>query len=259
VDRSQLLSVLEQVRSGAMSPSDAAGQLSDLPYAEVAHAVGSTLIDHHRELRTGVPELVFGAGKTPAQIAGALGELARRGGGAIATRVDPAKAEALRALVPELVVHEAARIVALGAPGTRPAAAPIAVVCAGTSDLPVAEEAALVAEFLGAPVIRISDVGVAGIHRLLARLDAIRDAAVVIAVAGMEAALPSVLGGLVDRPLIAVPTSVGYGVSLDGLVALAAMLASCALGITVVNIDNGVGAAVAAVRIARLAVGERAR
>ena len=254
-----MLSVLEQVRAGALSPAAAAGQLSDLPYAEVAHAVGSTIIDHHRELRTGVPELVFGAGKTAEQIAAALRELARRAGGAIATRVDPGKAEALRALIPEIVIHELARIAVLGEPRPRPAAAPIAVVCAGTSDLPVAEEAALIAEFLGARVIRVSDVGVAGIHRLLARLDAIREAAIVIAVAGMEAALPSVLGGLVDRPLIAVPTSVGYGVSLDGLVALAAMLASCALGITVVNIDNGVGAAVAAVRIARLAVGQDAR
>src|SRR6185369_16446079 len=126
--------------------------------AEVAHAVGSTMIDHHRELRTGMPELVFGAGKTPEQIAGALRELARRAGGAIATRVDPGKAEALRALVPEIVFHELARIVVLGAPGPRPPAAPIAVVCAGTSDLPVAEEAALIAEFLGARVIRISDV-----------------------------------------------------------------------------------------------------
>jgi len=253
VDRQQLLDVLDQVRAGALSPADAAGRLGDLPYAEVAHAVGTTLIDHHRELRTGVPEIVFGAGKTPEQIAGALRELARRAGGAIATRVEPAKAAALQALVPEIVFHELARIVTFGAPAARPAAAPIAVVCAGTSDLPVAEETALVAEFLGATVVRITDVGVAGLHRLLARLDAIRGAAVVVAVAGMEAALPSVLGGLIDRPLIAVPTSVGYGVSVDGLVALAAMLASCAVGITVVNIDNGVGAAVAAVRIARLA------
>ena len=253
MDRQQLLDVLDQVRLGALSPADAVDRLRDLPYAEVAHAVGSTMIDHHRELRTGVPEIVFGAGKTPEQIAGALRELARRAGGAIATRIDAARAEALRALVPELVVHELARIAVLGAPGPRPAAAPIAVVCAGTSDLPVAEEAALVAEFLGAPVVRVHDVGVAGLHRLLARLEAIRSAAIVIAVAGMEAALPSVLAGLIDRPLVAVPTSIGYGVSLDGLVALGAMLASCAPGITAVNIDNGVGAAVAAVRIARLA------
>jgi NCAIR mutase (PurE)-related protein len=254
VDRQQLLDVLDQVRAGVLSPAEAAGRLSDLPYAEVVHAVGSTLVDHHRELRTGVPEIVFGAGKTPEQIAAAMRELARRAGAAIATRIDPARAEALRTLVPEVVIHELARVAILGAPAARPAAAPIAVVCAGTSDLPVAEEAALVAEFLGAAVVRVSDVGVAGLHRLLARLDAIRDAAIVIAVAGMEAALPSVLGGLVDRPLVAVPTSVGYGVSIDGLVALGAMLASCALGITVVNIDNGVGAAVAAVRMARLAV-----
>jgi NCAIR mutase (PurE)-related protein len=255
VDRQQLLETLDRVRTGALSPADAAQALSDLPYAEVAHAVGTTMIDHHRELRTGVPEIVFAAGKTPEQIAGAMTELARRAGGALATRVDAAKAAALRSLVPGVAIHELARVAVLGAPAARPAAAPIAVVCAGTSDLPVAEEAALVAEFLGAPVIRVSDVGVAGLHRLLARLDAIREATVVIAVAGMEAALPSVLGGLIDRPLIAVPTSVGYGVSLDGLVALAAMLASCAVGITVVNIDNGVGAAVAAVRVARLSRG----
>jgi pyridinium-3,5-biscarboxylic acid mononucleotide synthase len=156
--------------------------------------------------------------------------------------------------VPDSRYHELARIVSLGQRPARAPAAQIAVVCAGTSDLPVAEEAALVAEFLGAPVLRVSDVGVAGLHRLLARLDDIRGAEVVIAVAGMEAALPSVLGGLVDRPMIAVPTSVGYGVSVDGLVALGALLAACAPGISVVNIDNGVGAAVAAVRVARLAV-----
>jgi pyridinium-3,5-biscarboxylic acid mononucleotide synthase len=254
VDRTQLLDLLAEVRAGTLGTDEAARRIGDLPYAEVAHAVGTTVIDHHRELRTGVPELVYGGGKTADQIAAALRELAHRQGGAIATRVDPAKAAAVRALVGDVVVHELARVVALGTPGPRPPAAAIAIVCAGTSDLPVAEEAALVAEFLGAPVIRISDVGVAGLHRLLARLDEIRRADVVIAVAGMEAALPSVLGGLIDRPLIAVPTSVGYGVSIDGLVALAAMLSSCAPGIAVVNIDNGIGAAVAAVKIARLAV-----
>ena len=251
MDRQQLLEVLDQVRLGALSPADAVDRLRDLPYAEVAHAVGSTMIDHHRELRTGVPEIVLGSSKTAEQIAAALRELAKEGG-ALATRVDPDKAAALRGLVPGVVINDQARIAMLGTRPARPACAAIAIVCAGTSDLPVAEEAALVAEFLGAPVVRVTDVGVAGLHRLLARLDAIRAADVVIAIAGMEAALPSVLGGLVDRPLIAVPTSVGYGVSLDGLVALGAMLASCAPGITAVNIDNGVGAAVAAVRIARL-------
>jgi pyridinium-3,5-biscarboxylic acid mononucleotide synthase len=254
VDRTQLLDVLDQVRTGGLAPAEAARQIGALPFAEVAHAVGASMIDHHRELRTGVPEIVLGAAKTADQVAAALLELARVAGGAIATRVDPAKLPAIRGSIPDLRYHELAQIAACGTPAARPRAAPIAVVCAGTSDLAIAEEAAVVAEFLGAPVIRISDVGVAGLHRLLARLEDIRRAEVVIVVAGMEAALPSVLGGLLDRPLIAVPTSVGYGVSIDGLVALAAMLSSCAPGISVVNIDNGVGAAVAAVRIARLAV-----
>jgi pyridinium-3,5-biscarboxylic acid mononucleotide synthase len=252
VDRTQLLRLLDEVRAGSVAPADAAKRIGELPYAEVAHAVGSSMIDHHRELRTGVPEIVFGANKTPEQIAGTLRELATRGA-AIATRVDPAKAAAVQALLPA-EYKELARILTIGTPSARPAAAPIAVVCAGTSDLPVAEEAALIAEWLGAPVVRVSDVGVAGLHRLLARLDEIRACSVIIAVAGMEAALPSVLGGLTDRPMIAVPTSVGYGVSVDGLVALGALLAGCAPGVTVVNIDNGVGAAVAAVKIARLAL-----
>lgn len=254
MDRKQLLDVLDRVRAGETSPAEAATQIGALPFAEVAHAVGSTLIDHHRELRTGVPEIVYGAGKSAEQIAAAMVELAARAGGAIASRVDATKAAAVTAAVPAVVVHDTARLLVLGQPGPRPPCASIAVVCAGTSDLPVAEEVALVAEFLGAPVVRFSDVGVAGLHRLLARIDAIKQAEVVVCVAGMEAALPSVLGGLVDRPLIAVPTSVGYGVAADGLVAMAGMLASCAPGILVVNIDNGVGAAVAAVKIARLAV-----
>jgi hypothetical protein len=253
MDRTQLLRLLDAVRAGTVSSADAAQRIGELPLAEVAHAVGASMIDHHRELRTGVPELVYGAGKTPEQLAGTLGELYRTQGAALASRVDADKARALRALLPDVVVHELARVVTLGTPRERPPCSPIAVVCAGTSDLPVAEEAALVAGFLGAPIVRASDVGVAGLHRLLARLDDLRRAEVVIAVAGMEAALPSVLGGLLDRPLIAVPTSVGYGVSIDGLVALGALLSACAPGITVVNIDNGVGAAVAAVRVARIA------
>ncbi len=258
MDRTQLLDVLARVRAGTLSPGDAAQQIGALPFSEVAHAVGSTLIDHHRELRTGVPEIVYGAAKTGEQIAGALRELARTEGSAISTRVDVDKARAIRSLVPEVVHHELARVVTLSVSApVRPPCARIAIVCAGTSDLPVAEECALVAEFLGAPVERVSDVGVAGLHRLLARLDTIRRAEVVVVVAGMEAALPSVLGGLVDRPMIAVPTSVGYGVSIDGLVAMASMLSSCAPGIAVVNIDNGVGAAVVAVKIARLAARAR--
>ena len=250
VDRTQLQQLLEAVRAGTVAPADAARRLAELPYAEAAQAV---VVDHHRELRTGVPELVYGAGKTAEQITVALRELARHGG-AVATRVDAEKARVVREQLPAAVFHESARVLMLGERPARPPAAKVAIVCAGTSDLPIADEAAVVAEFLGAPVIRISDVGVAGIHRLLARLDDIRAAEVEIAVAGMEAALPSVLGRLVHRPIIAEPTSVGYGVSIDGLVALGALLAACAPGITIVNIDNGVGAAVAAVKIARLAV-----
>jgi hypothetical protein len=254
VDRQQLLDVLERVRTGALSAAEAAETIGALPFAEVVHAVGSTMIDHHRELRTGIPEIVYGASKTPEQIAGAMRELAAKSGGAIATRVDAVKAAVVTAALPGVVFHELARVLTLGTPTSRPASAKVCVVAAGTSDLPAAEEAALVCEFLGAPVVRVSDVGVAGLHRLLARMDDIRSAEVVICVAGMEAALPSVMGGLIDKPLIGLPTSVGYGVAMDGLVALAAMLTSCAPGITVVNIDNGVGAAVAAVRVARMAV-----
>lgn len=249
MDRLQLQKLLDDVRSGAVSPSDAATQIAALPFAEAAQAV---VIDHHRELRTGIPEIVYGASKTPEQIAIALRELAKDGC-ALATRVDADKAAAVRALVPAATYHAVSRTLLLGEVPRRPPCGTIAVVAAGTSDLPVAEEAAVVAEFLGAPVKRITDVGVAGLHRLLARVEEIRACDVVICAAGMEAALPSVLGGLVDRPMIALPTSVGYGVSVDGLIALGSSLAACAPGITAVNIDNGLGAAVAAVKIARLA------
>jgi NCAIR mutase (PurE)-related protein len=249
VDATQLVRLLAEVRAGTVTPEEAAQRIGALPYAEVAQAV---VLDHHRELRTGIPEMVYGASKTADQIVAAMRELVKDGG-AIATRVDAAKAAAVLAALPAAVYHEGARVIVLGKPGPRPPCATIAVVCAGTSDLGVAEECGLVAEFLGAPVLRVGDVGVAGLHRLLARIEDIRRCDVVVGVAGMEAALPSVLGGLIDKPLIAVPTSVGYGVSLDGLVALGALLSGCVPGTTVVNIDNGVGAAVAAVKIGRLA------
>jgi NCAIR mutase (PurE)-related protein len=249
VDATQLVRLLAEVRAGTVTPEDAARQIGALPYAEVAQAV---VLDHHRELRTGIPEMVYGASKTAEQIVAAMRELVKDGG-VIATRVDAAKAAAVLAALPDAVYHEVPRVIVLGKPDPRPPCATIAVVCAGTSDLAAAEECALVAEFLGAPVLRVGDVGVAGLHRLLARIEDIRRCDVVVGVAGMEAALPSVLGGLIDKPLIAVPTSVGYGVSLDGLVALGALLSGCVPGTTVVNIDNGVGAAVAAVKIGRLA------
>jgi len=180
-----------------------------------------------------------------------LDELGKRGA-AIATRVDPAKAATVAALLPAVTYHELARVVSFGTGGARPPAAKIAVVCAGTSDLPVAEEAAVTAELMGNTVDRLYDVGVAGLHRLLKEHARLTSARVIIAVAGMEGALPSVVGGLVDVPVIAVPTSVGYGAAFGGLSALLTMLTSCAAGITVVNIDNGFGAGFAAALINRL-------
>ncbi len=253
MDRQSLLELLRGVAERQVTVEAAAEQLRQLPYQPVAHATGTTVVDHHRELRTGIPEVVFGESKTAEQIAQILVELGRLGNGALATRVSAEKARHIGAAVPEAHYFEAARLVRLAPRSPRPAASTIAVVCAGTSDLPVAEEAALTCEFLGAPVLRISDVGVAGIHRLLARAPELDSAAVLIVVAGMEGALPSVIAGLCPAPVIAVPTSVGYGVGAGGLIALASMLTSCAPGITAVNIDNGFGAAVAAVRIARLA------
>jgi NCAIR mutase (PurE)-related protein len=217
-----------------------------------ADQAADAVVDHHRAARTGIPEVVLGEWKTADQIAEILATLAGGGDGALATRVDAEKAATVVPRVAGAVYVEVARVIRV-APASPPAArGHVAIVAAGTSDLPVVEEAAVTAEFLGARATRITDVGVAGIHRLLARLDEIANADVVIVVAGMEGALPSVVAGLIDRPLVAVPTSVGYGVGHGGLSALATMLSSCAPGVTVVNIDNGFGAAVAAVRIARL-------
>ncbi len=211
------------------------------------------VLDHGRAARTGVPEVVLGEWKPAAQIAALLGALAARGAGALATRVDAAKAADVCAELPAARYHAVARMLEV-APVAPPApSGRLAIVAAGTSDLPVLEEAAVTAAFLGADVLRVVDVGVAGLHRLLARVPELRQVDALIVVAGMEAALPSVLAGLVAAPIVGVPTSVGYGVSVGGVVALAAMLASCAPGVTVVNIDNGFGAAVAAAQIARLA------
>lgn len=253
VDRQHLLGLLRDVANHQLAVEDAVERLRQLPYQAVAHQIGATVVDHHRELRTGIPEVVFGESKTAEQIAQILAELERVGNGALATRISAEKAQRILELLPAAELLETARLVRLAPRAPRPAAAPIAVVCAGTSDLPVAEEAAVTCEFLGAPVLRVSDVGVAGLHRLLARVAELDGAAVLIVVAGMEGALPSVVAGLCRAPVIAVPTSVGYGVGAGGLVALASMLTACAPGITAVNIDNGFGAAVAAVRIARLA------
>jgi NCAIR mutase (PurE)-related protein len=239
---------MKKVRAGKVDADAAAEELASLPFEELG---GVAVVDHHRAMRTGVPEVVYGETKTAAQIGDILRALARRGHGALASRVDPEKGADVIARVRGAEYLALARMVRVSPRRAVRGSGTVGVVCAGTSDLPVAEEASVTAEFLGARVVRITDVGVAGLHRLLARLKDLRAVDVLVVVAGMEGALPSVVAGLVDRPLIAVPTSVGYGVARGGFAALATMLSSCAAGVTVVNIDNGFGAAVAAARIAR--------
>ena len=238
-----LRELLERVSRGEVSPAVAADELSRLPFV----AAPDVMADTHRHLRTGAPEAVFCAGKTPEQAAAAFEALAASGGPVVATRARADHAGAILERVPGARHEVAAGMVVLDG-GTSPAGT-VAVVCAGTSDVPVALEAAITAETFGAEVDRVWDVGVAGLHRLLSRLDTVRRAGVVVAVAGMEGALPSVLAGLVAAPVVAVPTSVGYGAAFGGLAALLAMLNACAPGVTVVNIDNGYGAAVAALKI----------
>jgi len=205
--------------------------------------------DYARQQRCGVPEVIYGAGKTASQIVAIMRALNDAGQNAFATRVTPEQAAAVRAELPDAVYRAEARILTRDVTPLPSRAGKIAVLCAGTSDLPVAEEAAVTAERLGATVERVYDVGVAGLHRLLSRVERFADACAIIVVAGMEGALPSVVGGLIDKPVIAVPTSVGYGASFNGLAALLGMLNTCAAGVTVVNIDNGFGAGVAAARI----------
>jgi NCAIR mutase (PurE)-related protein len=244
----RLRALLEQVADGSLGAEEALEECRSLPFEDL----GFAKIDHHRALRSGVPEVVFGEGKTARQLTEIALRLRQEGHGVLITRLDPGKAEEVVAAIPELTYCSEARVAVVHGPEAEPAGrGTILVVAAGTSDLPVAEEAAMTAEFLGNRVGRLYDVGVAGIHRLFAHQDQLYQAAVVIVVAGMEGALPSVVGGLVDKPVIAVPTSVGYGASFGGLAPLLAMLNSCAAGVTVVNIDNGFGAAVAASLINR--------
>jgi NCAIR mutase (PurE)-related protein len=245
MDRSRALTLLQQVSSGAIRPEDAVRQLSMAPFESLDFAT----IDHHRALRQGYPEVIYGEGKSPVQIVAIAERLVARGHAALVTRTDATARQALRDRFADAMVHEVARTVRIGTPPPAAGRPSILVVTAGTSDLPVAEEAAESALAMGSCVERLNDVGVAGIHRLLAHGDALTRAGVVIVVAGMDGALPSVVGGLVACPVIAVPTSVGYGASLGGLAALFTMLNSCASGVTVVNIDNGYGAAAAANRI----------
>ena len=244
----QLEALLADVAAGRLAPPAALERLRHLPFEDLPFA----RIDHHRALRQGQPEVVFCEGKSLEQVVGICERLEAATGSFLGTRATEAMASALRERFPLVQWNPAGRTVRLAAPDAPPpTAGPALIVSAGTSDLPVAEEAASVGEAFGLCVERLVDVGVAGIHRVLAAGDALGRAKVVIVVAGMEGALPSVVGGLVAVPVIAVPTSVGYGASFGGLAALLGMLNSCAAGVTVVNIDNGFGAAVAAARICR--------
>lgn len=239
--------LLNDVKNGALSVADAAEKLKTLPYENL----GFARVDHHRQLRQGFPEVIFCQGKTPEQAAAIAESIAGSEGGVLASRADAAHFEAIRKRLPDAVYHDTARIVTVER-RPLPRSGRVAVCTAGTADIPVAEEAAVTAEMFGCRVDRIFDVGVAGIHRLFDRLPLIRKANVVVTVAGMEGALAGVVGGLVDRPVIAVPTSVGYGSNFGGLSALLTMLNSCSAGIGVVNIDNGFGAGYLAAQINRL-------
>jgi NCAIR mutase (PurE)-related protein len=246
MDRNRLLELLAAVERGNLSAEDACTSLANLPFEDIGHA----RIDHHRALRSGLPEVIYAAGKSPAQTAEIFARMAAAGTDVLATRVDEATATAVLATVPQATHHPHARAISLRQTQTE-IRGHIAVVCAGTSDLSCAEEAAVTAELFGARVTRLYDVGVAGIHRLLAVREQLNGAHAVIVCAGMEGALPSVVGGLVGVPVIAVPTSVGYGASFQGTTALLGMLNSCSPNVTVVNIDNGFGAAYTATLIAR--------
>jgi NCAIR mutase (PurE)-related protein len=249
MDRTRLYELLSRVQIGAVTIEQALEILKTLPFEDL----GFARVDHHRALRKGFPEVILGQGKTTRQIVEIAQRLIAHGQHALITRLDEQKAQEVRTALPELRYYPDGRLGALGEAPTPPAGqGTILVVSAGTADLPVAEEAAVTAELMANHVGRLYDVGVAGIHRLLENIDTIRDASVLIVVAGMEGALPSVVGGLVDRPVIAVPTSIGYGASFNGLAALLAMLNSCAAGITVVNIDNCFCSAAAATLMNRV-------
>jgi len=253
MEPSRIRELLEAVSSGDRSAADAFAELSRLPFAEVGDAGGSPAarVDHHRALRCGFPEVIFCQGKTPEQVAAIAAELLDRGEVLLATRADAAHASAIVSVAPDATHDPLPRLVWVDRREAPPSEGFVAVCSAGTADIPIAEEAARTAELMGCRVFRLYDVGVAGVHRVLAHAEKLREARVVIAVAGMEGALPSVVGGLVDVPVVAVPTSVGYGASFGGVSALLTMLNSCAGGIGVVNIDNGFGAGVLAARINR--------
>ncbi len=245
VTDTEALRLLEQFRAGGVSREQVLHAFQAAPIADL----GFARVDTQRALRKGFPEVIFGAGKTADQVVQIAGKILERDPRVLITRVGEEHVQALRPVFPGAVHHVAARCVTIDLAPAPPRPGVIAVVCAGTSDIPVAEEAAVTAEIMGNRVDRINDVGVAGLHRLFSRLEIIQNANVIIVVAGMEGALPSVVAGLVSKPLIAVPTSIGYGANFGGLAALLGMLNSCGSGVTVVNIDNGFGAGYAASQI----------
>jgi hypothetical protein len=248
MNQEQLRAILARVAAGSLSLDAALDALKYLPFEDL----GFARIDHHRALRVGFPEVIFGQGKTSAQIAELARRLAAAGHNVLVTRMSPDVAAEVTAGVPGLSYDPTSRTAVLTvAPPKTETRGPVMVIAAGTTDLPVAEEAVRTLEAFGNRALRLYDVGVSGLHRLLASKDEIIAASVIVVVAGMEGALPSVVAGLVDKPVIGVPTSVGYGASFGGLSALLGMLNSCAAGVTVVNIDNGFGAAVAAAAINR--------
>ena len=250
-DLTSLRALLDAVRDGRLDPAEAEQLAQTWLVHDPVEDLGFARVDHHRAVRQGFPEVVYGHGKTPEQIAGIARAIVDRGHSLLVTRTNRAAHEAVAKVVPDARFHEQARIIERRA-GSPQGRGVVLVAAAGTSDIPVAEEAAVSAEVMGNDVDRLYDVGVAGLHRLLAEGARLQAARVIIVVAGMEGALPSVVGGLVRVPVVAVPTSVGYGASFAGLTALLAMLNSCATGIAVVNIDNGFGAATVASAINHL-------
>ena len=249
MDEDSIRNLLDQLRTGRISVDEAVQKLKDLPFEDIEVAC----IDHHRSLRRGQSEVIFGEGKGVPDIVAIMESMMEKGENILVTRLSAEKAKEIRARYPEGTYHEKGRILTLTQqPLKKQGRGTILVISAGTSDIPVAEEAAITARFMGNAVDTLYDVGVSGLHRLLGHREQLLKASVIIVVAGMEGALPSVVGGLVDKPVIAVPTSVGYGASFQGIAALLGMLNSCASGVTVVNIDNGFGAGYAASLMNRL-------
>lgn len=240
--------LLTEVKKGETTVEKALEILKNFPYTDL----GFARIDHHREMRTGYPEIIYCAGKSVDQVLEIFRVMSEKENNVIGTRANPEMYEAVKSILPDAIYYPMARIISLQKKKPKTPESRIAIITAGTSDMPVAEEAAITAELLGNNVVRIYDAGVAGIHRLVDKLPEIRNCRVVIVIAGMEGALASVVGGLVDKPVIAVPTSVGYGANFSGISALLAMLTSCSTGVTVVNIDNGFGAGFAASMINKI-------